>query len=159
MPVELIKLGGGRRRWFDDDQVDFGGLCCCSCRWNVAFSFVGSVTFVSFASAGGVCITIKPRMGSKNLVQLVPNTGSSSFKPPPHPAASVQYKFQGEGTSHCSQKLAGRHISSTSVFSSPLILSKVFKGLGSDKEQCVPARSNQFIREVELVSYLCIRIW
>jgi len=34
-----------------------------------------------------------------------------------------------------------------------------FKGSGSDKVQGVPARSNQSIREVQLLSYFCIRIW
>jgi len=39
------------------------------------------------------------------------------------------------------------------------MLSKAFKGSGSDSVQCVPARSNQFVREVQLLSYLCIRVW
>jgi hypothetical protein len=39
------------------------------------------------------------------------------------------------------------------------MLSKAFKGSGSDELQDVPARSNQFVREVQLLSYFCIRIW
>jgi len=39
------------------------------------------------------------------------------------------------------------------------MLSKAFKGSGSDSVQCVPARSNQFVREVQLLSYFCIRVW
>jgi len=49
--------------------------------------------------------------------------------------------------------------SSTSVFNNPSMLSKVFKGSGSEKEQSVPARSNQFVWEVQLLSYSHIRIW
>ena len=39
------------------------------------------------------------------------------------------------------------------------MLSKAFSGSGSDKVQEVPARSNQFVQEVQLLSYFCIRIW
>jgi hypothetical protein len=49
-------------------------------------------------------------------------------------------------------------ISSTSVFDNALTLSKVFRGWGSDKVQCVPARLNQFFRDVQVLSYICIRI-
>ena len=49
-------------------------------------------------------------------------------------------------------------MSSTSVFNSPSILSKAFSGSSSDKVQCVQARSNQFVREVQLLSYFCIPI-
>jgi len=49
--------------------------------------------------------------------------------------------------------------SSTSVFINPSILSKAFKGSGSESELWVPARSNQFVREVQWLSYSHIRIW
>jgi len=49
--------------------------------------------------------------------------------------------------------------SSTSVFNNPAMLSKAFKGSGSDKEHSVPARSNQFARQVQLLSYCPIRLW
>jgi len=39
------------------------------------------------------------------------------------------------------------------------MLSKAFKGSGSDSVQCVPARSNQFVQEVQSLSYFCIRVW
>ena len=50
-------------------------------------------------------------------------------------------------------------MSSTSMINSPSILSKAFKGSGSDKVQGVPERSNQFVREVQVLSYFCFRIW
>jgi hypothetical protein len=53
----------------------------------------------------------------------------------------------------------GRQISSTSVFNNPSILLKVFSGSDSDKVQCILARSNQFVHDVQLLSYCCIRVW
>jgi len=93
------------------------------------------------------------------LVQLFPNTGSFNSKPPLYAAASVQEIFQGEGTSDCFQKYAGKMGSSTLGFNNPSILSKALKGLGSEKEQQVSARSNQFVREVQLLMYSQIRLW
>jgi len=58
-----------------------------------------------------------------------------------------------------SQNSAGREVSSISMFNNPSMLSKAFNGSGSDSVQCVPARSNQFVREVQLLEYFSIRIW
>ena len=49
-------------------------------------------------------------------------------------------------------------MSFTSVFNNPSILSKAFKGFGSEGEQWIPAMSNQFVREGQLLLYSCIRI-
>jgi hypothetical protein len=38
------------------------------------------------------------------------------------------------------------------------MLSKAFKGSGLDRVQCFPARSHQFVRDVQLLSYFYIRI-
>jgi hypothetical protein len=50
-------------------------------------------------------------------------------------------------------------MSSTSIVNSSPMLSKAFRGSGSDKMQDIPARSNQFVRDVQLLSYFYIRIW
>jgi hypothetical protein len=91
------------------------------------------------------------------LVQLFLKTKSSIFSPPPDAAASVQYKFYGEGVSDCSQKYAGRG-SSISVFNNPSILSKALRGSGSDKVQGFPARWNQLVRVVHWLSYSRIHV-
>jgi hypothetical protein len=39
------------------------------------------------------------------------------------------------------------------------MLSKAFRGSGLDNVRDVPAMSNQFVRDMQLLSYLCIRIW
>ena len=67
VPSKLVKLGGGRCRWFDDDQGDRRGLCCCCCCWSVTLGFVGSPTVVSFAPTGSMYIAVKPGMGSPIL--------------------------------------------------------------------------------------------
>ena len=46
--------------------------------------------FVPFALTGLFRITVKPSMGSPYCVQLYPNTGSSSSKPPLYVSVSVQ---------------------------------------------------------------------
>ena len=58
--------------------------------------------------------------------------------------------------SDCSSEYAGESRSSTSVFDNPSMLSKAFNGSGSDKEQKVPARSNQVVLDLQLLSYFCI---
>jgi len=40
-----------------------------------------------------------------------------------------------------------------------LILSKGFNGSGSEMRQGVPARSNKFVYEVQLLLYVSIQIW
>jgi len=64
VPIDLAELGGGRCRWFDDNQVDLRGLGCCCCCWSVALDFVGSATVVSFTPTRGIDVTVKPGMGS-----------------------------------------------------------------------------------------------
>jgi len=49
--------------------------------------------------------------------------------------------------------------SSTSIFNNPSKLSKAFNGSGSDNEQYLLARSNQFVQDVQLLSFFCIQIW
>jgi hypothetical protein len=92
-------------------------------------------------------------------VQCGPNMGSLISSPPHSLAASVQQAFQGEGTADCSQKYASRGSSSKDAVSIALILSKAFKGSVSKARQGMPARSNQFVREMQLLSYWCIRLW
>jgi hypothetical protein len=64
MPNELIELGGGRSWWFDDNQGNFGSLCCGYCCWSVTLGLVGSAAIVSLTPAKGLYITAKPGMGS-----------------------------------------------------------------------------------------------
>jgi hypothetical protein len=95
----------------------------------------------------------------KYLVQCGPNTGSLISNLPPYRAASVQYVIKGEGTVDWAQKYASKGGSSKVCTSITSILSKAFKGSGSNTRQEFEARGNQFGREVQLLSYLGIRIW
>ena len=81
-----------------------------------------------------------------DFVHCHPNTGSLISSPLLSLDASVQYIFQGKGTSDCSQKYSSRGSSSKVTASTVLILSNVFNGSGSNTRQGVLAKSNQFIR-------------
>jgi len=74
-------------------------------------------------------------------------------------AASGQTRFEGEGTADCSQNPAARGSSSRLSAGIASKLSKTFKGSGSEIKQRVPARSNQFVWKVQLLSYSRVRIW
>jgi len=86
-------------------------------------------------------------------------TRSSMSNPTVSLAASVQYIFQGQEVSDCSQKQPSKGSCSEAVWKISAILSTAFKGSGSEKGKNIAARSNEVIQKVQLLSYLYIRIW
>lgn len=101
----------------------------------------------------------RPKWNPRYIVQCCSNTGSLISRPLSFLATSAEYRFEVEEQPDCSQTSASKGFSSKVAVSVALILWKAFKRLGSKTRQGILVRSNKFVWEVQLLSYVCIQTW
>jgi hypothetical protein len=159
VPIICVELGGGQSWGYYNNQRNSNRLSCCCCCGCVSNCRMGPGAIMTFtvtrffrvAREPGVYPCISSPMGSEYGFV---NIESAAF-----PGCVCPISIRRNGNSGLFPKYASRGSSSKDAVSIASILSTAFNGFGSKTRQGIPARSNQFIREVQLLSYWCIRIW
>ena len=162
VPIIWVNFRRGRGRGYNNNHRNLKRLSgCCSCCCCVSNRRLGFYGIMSFAIAKFLRVTILEQSPIQSSIvcpmfskHWVVNMQTSTF-----PGCICPINIPRGGNIRLFPKKTSKGFSSKVAASIAWVLSKAFSGSGSKTRQGVPAKSNQFVRELQFLSYWSIRIW